>query len=430
MLLQLTVENFWSFRKPTTFSMLVPDESNPPSRNYVEAGGYRVLRAAALYGANASGKSNFHRVFDFCKVLLLQGSAIEASIDVWPFLLDPACANAPSQFEFELLIDDVRYSYGFRVDRERIHGEWLFQTKDPNGEEERIFERTGEDGPYEFGECLRDSLEHARLIEKTTRPNRLFLKQAAELNLKEILPAFLWFFRVLQPIGANSRYAGLVSMIRKDAGFRERLAGLLADVDTGIRGLDTRGLVLGNLTGQSTFVVDDPDAEGERELIPEGGQLISVVWQTSRFDTEKHEVRFNPKQESDGTKRFMHLAPALFHSSEDTVFVIDEVDRSLHTLLVRNFVERFLDDDSKPRRQLIFTTHDTNLLTTELLPPEAIWFAEKDQSGATDLYSLAEFNPEQLEKLGPSLEAGYLAGRFGAIPFIADRDRLGWLKKE
>lgn len=428
MLLQLTVENFWSFRNPTTFSMLVPDESSPPRRSYIDIDGYRVLRAAALYGANASGKSNFQRIFIFCGTLVTRGSEIDAPLGTSPFLLDPGCREAPSRFEFELLLEGIRYSYGFRLDRKQILGEWLFRTKSRDAEEERVFERSGEEGvPFEFGDCLGESLEHARLIERSTRKNQLFLTQAAELNLQETLPIYHWFSRSLQPIEPSSLFRGLARRIRADARFRDDLATLLGNIDTGIRDLETRAQVL---------EIDWPDVdkvvldEGSEDLLEEDGKIKRLSWRTSRVNTEGKPVPFQPWQESDGTKRFMHLAPALLDERKDAVFIIDEIDRSLHPLLTRAFVEKFLDDNRRPERQLIFTTHDTNLLTTELFPPEAIWFAEKDAVGATALYSLAEFNPEQLEQLGPSLEAGYLAGRFGAIPFIADSSRLGWRKDE
>lgn len=430
MLLQVTVENFWSFRNKTTFSMLVPDESNPTSRNYVEVGGYRVLRAAALYGANASGKSNFHRVFSFCGLLIMRGSDVDEPIGVSPFLLDPASRQAPSRFEFELLIDGIRYSYGFELNRNRVLREWLFRSESLEAGEERVFERGESDEPIEYGEYLEDSEAHARLIEKSTRSNQLFLTQAAKLNLKEILPVYRWFSRSLQPIQPNAPYSRLVSRIRDDVSFREGMVTLLSGIDTGIQGLETRETVLD--VDPEPGEVLEPLFLGasDEQLLSDDGKIKRLSWRTKRINSEGKLVRFQAWQESDGTKRFMHLAPVLLDHHKDAFFIVDEIDRSLHTLLTREFIDKFLDDDTNPQRQLIFTTHDTNLLTTELFPPEAIWFAEKDTAGATDLYSLAEFNPDQLEQLGPSLEAGYLAGRFGAIPFIANQDRLGWLKGE
>ncbi|MCA9709814.1 MAG: ATP-binding protein, partial [Myxococcales bacterium] len=135
-------------------------------------------------------------------------------------------------------------------------------------------------------------------------------------------------------------------------------------------------------------------------------------------------------EESDGTRRLVGLSPPLFALMRTpTAVIIDELDRSLHTLLCRNRIEGFLDADPSSSGQLIFTTHDTNLLDLTLLPRDSIWFVEKDRSGGSTLYSLAEFKEEQLEQLGSNLERGYLSGRFGAIPFLGDPKRLGWTKK-
>ena len=136
-------------------------------------------------------------------------------------------------------------------------------------------------------------------------------------------------------------------------------------------------------------------------------------------------------EESDGTRRLVGLSPPLFSllGSCATVFV-DELDRSLHTLLSRHLIERFLSTESVSSGQRLFTTHDTNLLDLGLLPADSIWFVEKDSGGRSTLYSLAEFKPEQLDRLASRLEQGYLEGRFGAIPFLGDPRRLGWLKTE
>jgi hypothetical protein len=136
-------------------------------------------------------------------------------------------------------------------------------------------------------------------------------------------------------------------------------------------------------------------------------------------------------EESDGTQRLLDLAPVLYHSKspssvEASIFVIDELERSLHPLLTRLFLGHFLGQTAGPTSQLIFTTHDTNLLDLALLPRDAVWFVEKNRQGASSVYSLAEFNGDQLDKLGGRVEEGYLQGRFGAIPFFGDLRRLGW----
>ena len=166
-------------------------------------------------------------------------------------------------------------------------------------------------------------------------------------------------------------------------------------------------------------------------IVEENGKSVSRLKIVLEHSTRSGStVAFPLAEESDGTQRLLHLLPVLFHRTKGPCTVIDELDRSLHTSLTRRFVEEFMAMASGAMSQLIFTTHDTNLLNGRLLPPGAIWFVEKDDDGASHLHSLAEYPAAQIEHLLEHLEEGYLQGRFGAIPFLAHRDNLGWQSEE
>lgn len=435
MLLQFSVENFRSFRDKATFSLLVPEGSSAKEHTYFEESGYRVLRAAALYGANASGKSNFSRAIATSAQLIQTRTQADEPLPVVPFRLDAKQTTAPTTFEFELLLDGTRHSYGFSLDRKRIHSEWLFRTRGDE-DEELVFERGAKTDDWKFGPLLEAVGDRVHFVAEGTRPNQLFLTEAIDRNLATLRPVYDWFSESLTIIAPEARYFGLERRVRDDAAFRQEIVKGMAAVDTGIVGVSTQSkpVDLKIRSEQPSFL--EAVREGafdtfDGALVEKEGayQLLRLV--TKRRDAQDKDVEFSLGDESDGTVRFMHLVPALSESVlTGSLLVVDELDRSLHTLLTLRFVREFLAQPAENRRQLIYTTHDTNLLTRDLLPPEAVWFTEKDMRGATSLYSLAEFDQEQLTALGPSLEAGYLAGRFGAIPFLADRTRLGWVGSE
>jgi uncharacterized protein len=440
MLVQFTVENVLSFRDKTIFSLRAL-EGAPPSRAYVEQHGFRLLRCAAIYGANASGKSNFVQGLMLCRRLILHGTRSNKKLSIQQFRLDPSSTDAPSQFEFELLFSGTLYSYGFRFNSDTILEEWLFRTPS-EGSEELLFERrfdekTPEKTVFEFGSALSDDASRRQFlgfVGEGTRRNQLFLSEATERNVAELEFLLDWFREGLRIIGPDTRHPFLVRRVAEETGFRKFLESYLASADTGIAGLAT--------TKSEAKVHLPPDLaadlqekfeqglldSGEHMLMKEEGKWVSHVLRTRHRDSSGNDVEFSLEDESDGTRRLMHLAPALhtLQQGPSRTLVVDELDRSLHPLLTRKFVRDFLDRKDQRQEQFIFTTHDTNLLSRDLLPAEAVWFVEKDSTGCSRLYSLAEFEPSQLEKLGDTLEAGYLSGRFGAIPFFADRKRLNW----
>ncbi len=448
MLVQFSVENFLSFKEEITFSMVAAKKGNHADHIVKEnrAGKTPLLHAAAIYGANASGKSNLATAISFAQELIATGTRSDQTISVMPFKLDEDALKKPSKFEFVIKRKGVIYTYGFKLNSEKVLEEWLFAK--PAKREVRYFERitSGKDKVrVEFGPSfIRNSSKGKQFLEfvaQGTRPNQLFLTEAIERNVKELKPLMDWFKDVLLVIPAGAKHLTLELTTHEDKSFTKFLGDFLATAGTGVQGIATEEEPL----DFDKYFPDMPDdirrnissfskgtkvalrtPEGEQYGITRGeqGQPLFVLLKTQHRTKEGRLTSFDVKEESDGTQRLMHLAPALYAiRTSETVLIVDELDRRLHPLMSKMFLEAVIGSkDANQNWQFIFTTHDTNLLDIDLLRRDEIWFVEKNESGVSHMYSLAEF------KIRPDLkiQKGYLNGRFGAIPFIGDLRKLGW----
>jgi AAA15 family ATPase/GTPase len=445
MLIQFVVENFLSFRDKQILSMRAPEPGaarigaafEEGKQQTVRAGGEEILRCAVLYGANASGKSNLVRALDFVRSLILDGTASNTPIARHPFKLDPACSARPSRFELVFVHDDVLYSYGFALDSERIHAEWLY--RGPEGSDELLFRREldAASGQYVFevGDALASEPVRKQFYEflhQGTRAHQLFLHEAQERNAPELDAPLTWFRHRLLVIYPHESFVGLPAHVADEPAFADFLSSLLARADTGISQVFAEKRIFQSeaLWKQSVALLDGRDFV----VMPSG----SLVRTREPQEVENIELKtfhtggnvralFGFDEESEGTQKLMLLAPVLHRDprSASSVYVFDELDRSFHPLLTRFFLQEFLNaNDGDKATQLICTTHDTSLLDVNLLPPSSIWFVEKDREGSSHLYSLDEFDESQIAALRDQTEEGYLAGRFGAIPFFGNRQRL------
>lgn len=450
MLVQFSVENFLSFDEEQVFTMVATGGDQHPAHLVpdVPRKGESLLRAAALYGANGAGKSNLVQAIRFAKNLIVDGTRGTQAIPVRPFKLGKE-AGRPSKFEFIIKTGGVLYNYGFRLDASRIQGEWLYAT--PHKHEVKYFERTtSQDGKvtFEVGPALsgRSSKQKQFLdfVAQGTRPNQLFLTEALERNVSEAKPIIEWFEQALLVTTAEEQDFNLEARAHISQEFIGFLASFLRVADTGIEDItpstqpfdfdqhvpswpqiqryalrvelrQTEPNDLIRIIGDNgTPLMLTPGINGEPLLV----SLLPL-----HRATGGRPVRFEMWEESEGTQRLIHLLSFLFalKKGPEQVLVLDELDRRLHPLLSRLLIQTIFAEGGEGRHsQIIFTTHDTNLLDLELLRRDEIWFAEKDKGGASHLYSLAEFKTRTDLKI----EKGYLNGRFGAIPFIGDVHRL------
>lgn len=452
MLIQFTIENFLSFRDEVTFSMVAVNSDSQHSDHLAqnEAGeGRSILPIAAIYGANAAGKSNLIKAMSFVQDLVVRGTRSGQSIPVSTFKLGNYSSH-PSKFELIFTYAGSQYSYGFRLNRDQILEEWLYGIPKNRKREVMYFERTTSttrETTVEYGARLKDkntNQQRLEFIAEGTRHNQLFLTEAVDRNVQSLEPVADWFKKVLTIISAEASYIGLEMRLRNDEAFTDFLSKFLHFAGTGIDSISTEKVDLNfdrhfpslpeSMREKISQQIEDLDKnsaaiietnKGGRMIVSKNSEnRVSVTELRTRHLSEDGKlIDFSLNEESEGTQRLIHLLPSLFLLKQDSekVVFLDELDRRLHPQLSRRFVEVELGCRNK-NNQLIFTTHDTNLLDLDLLRRDEIWFVEKNQQGSSSCYSLAEF------KIRPDLkvEKGYLNGRFGAIPFFGNIQSLGW----
>lgn len=394
MLIRFRASNFRSLRDEVELSMVASsfeDDSGPLVP--CEALGCSLLRVAAIYGANAAGKSNVLAAMWFMGDAVWGSHRIlrpDERMPIQPFLLDPKTSLEPAQFEADFLLDGIRYRYGFRLDSVRIHGEWLYAY--PNRRPQLWFSRA--DGPqpaFTFGKHLKGN---HRAIASLVRNNSLFLSAAAENNHPALSPIHQWLARLRQ---GQVHSPGPLSLYLQSQswgeGLDERLLAFLTQADLGIAGWNITQNGAHGLQGSNPKI----------ELL-------------HRVGRDGEGIKLPLHFESQGTQTWLALSATVLTALDSgTVLSIDEFDASLHPHLALEVVRIFEDPERNPKNaQLIFNTHDTNLLSS--LRRDQIWFVEKDEGGATHLYPLTDFKPRK----GENLERGYLQGRYGAIPFLGD----------
>ena len=435
MLIQFTFRNFRSFPNETTLSMVAEklksqDKALDENNVFAVDDKLSLLTSAAIYGPNASGKSNVIKALEFMRAQVLrvsEGSKPKLS----PFLLDAVAAGEPSQFEVVFLANGIRFRYGFEMSADKVRSEWLYGS--PTGRQRLVFEREGQS--FRFGKNYRYLRGYTRLV----RPDYLLLAVLAlDTSEDEIGVCFEWFYsltivsNLLDPDLADFARQSLLSWWLADG-----IKNLVSRLDVGINDLWMAKQKESSLEDdvpsrrvrppESIFDLGDP-VHNDDELVIETSH--------TRFGSEgkpEGEVVFNlDSDESEGTKKLFVLAglvlvtlglneskfvsPKLGPLQTATVLVIDELDARLHTRLTREIVGLFNDRRTNPdHAQLIFTAHDTNLLNNRLFRRDQIWFVEKDLRGASQLYSLAEFKGVRNDK---DFESGYMQGQYGALPFV------------
>jgi AAA15 family ATPase/GTPase len=415
MLVEFRINNFRSLRDEQVLS-LVASKDKTLKDTHTHATGIsaapNLVRSAVVYGANASGKSNLIKALQYMRGLVTDSAAAiqpGQTFAVQPFRLDIDSANQPSEFEVTFLLDGVRYQYGFAMTAQRVVSEHLLVYKafKPQRWFTRRFDKdTGKD-VYEFGPGLKGP---KNLWEGATRPNSLFLSMAVQLNSDALRPVFNWFANRLVIFNEQTQLNPQVSiqMLKQNDGHKE-ICNFLYAADISIAEIDVETR---KVPGQA---VHFDFAGGKTEVRSEEMEEHKL-----RFHhiTEQGKAVFDLMDESSGTRNLLFLAgPVLDILSKGLTLVVDELDTSLHTLLVRELVRLFHRPEiNTGGAQLIFTTHDTSLLDApNLLRRDQVWFVEKDRNQASALVSLSEFSPRKNE----ALERGYLMGRYGGVPLIS-----------
>jgi uncharacterized protein len=424
MFIQFTVSNFLSIKEPVTLNMTAMSSVREFSdSNIIQKNKLNLLKSAAIYGANASGKSKLLYALNFFDTFIRQSfreTQAGDKINVSPFKLNSRFVKLPSSFELSFLIGDVKYRYGFELDKNKIHTEWLFSTA--KIKEVPLFIRQNQNFKIH-----KDFKEGKGLGDKT-RSNALFISIVAQFNGEKSKSILEWFmnFNVISGMEDES-YEGFTAGLLTNAKKKKKIMEFVTGADLGITGMkvDEFEVTIDRLPKAM------PDDDKKRLLeLSNGRQAYELFTLHDVYDSKGKKVGTEifdfDDAESEGTKKYFRLAgPILDTLEKGGVLFIDELDARLHPILTKFIVKLFNSPKTNKSAQLVFVTHDTNLLSACNLRRDQIWFAEKDRVGATKLYSLGEYKLASGKvRNDASFEADYLKGRYGAIPYLGELNKL------
>lgn len=448
MLIRFTVENFLSFRDKIVFSLIPGRGMLKPQHKSKPIKGTSVLKTAVVFGANASGKSNLIKAIEFGKRLVLNGSKTEQPITFDVFKLDKKSVRDNSRIEYEIQHKNKNYAYGFIFNSKEITEEWLFEINKKS--ETKIFERSNTNNFDLSFLSKKNKKEETQFIEftaKGTPRNQLFLTQIRNTNvienvsdISDILNVIDWFQNALTVIYPNSKNIGKKFELLENTDLQVLFTEMLDYFDTGIDGIDFMeidfdevevpsevkddirndllndksekiGAFLSNLKDDKYYIITkSKDRELEAKLLKTKHKVVGGTFEL-----------FDLKDESDGTRRIMDLIPFIIDFFKGgNVFIVDEMERSLHPNLIYDLFDFFLSKCDNVNSQFIVASHESTLLTQKLLRKDEIWFAVKDKEGVSYLHSLEDYNI----RFDKEVRRDYLLGRFKGIPKLGNRSEL------
>ncbi|NET85047.1 MAG: ATP-binding protein [Moorea sp. SIO1F2] len=440
MLVEFSVENYRSFKERQTFSMVASKKKTGQDSNSFpmpNVKSLRLLTSAVVYGPNASGKSNLVRAIQTMRQIVLQsatGMQLGSRWNIEPFRLNVDCQQKPSCFEIIFIQDNIRYQYGFSLDKERVYEEWLIAY--PKGRPQTWFERNylSEEQGYRwyFGPGLKGEKER---IKGFVRPNSLFLSHAAQNNHPQLGNIFEWFrykLNLLPSRLSSLRPAHLTTLkCAEYQKFMEKVFNLMKGADIGMSNIKIEQQTLDDIVKKmpekiqedlkdtinkiikNSDIMRNNDNSSEVESVISYPQVLALY----KMNDSEQTIPFDLEDESDGTQRLFEMGGYLIDALDNgEILIIDELERSLHPVISTYLIKEFNDKAANQNNaQLIVTTHDTTFLDRDIFNQDQVWFTEKDSNNSTQLYPLLDFKPRQDE----SLQKGYLKGRYGAIPFVS-----------
>lgn len=448
MLVRFVVSNYLSFGEETEFNMLTGSVRRKKEHIY-QFGDIELLKTAAIYGPNGAGKSNLIRAILLLKEIVTNDMGLEEYY-IDSFRLEPFYKKTPTQLEIEFIKDNKNFSYGVSIQNGIFLEEWLFETGIKK--EKLIFERKKINGQTKIKvtenlfQSAEDKLRIKLYEEELLADNKPLLKMfmSAKKVYSEIKMVFDWFEDDLKIIDAGSKVFALPLQYYFSDTFKAFVNDIFKTFQTGIKRLELKSIGL-----DLYFGVDDSDQaeeikrqlnlkdntiENSFKIIHEPGSnhLAFAVKENDKVVVKRlvsihetingQEIEFEIGEESDGTQRILDFLPVFFDVFlEDKTIIIDEIDQSLHPHLLKKIIDKFVNDNNT-KGQLIFTTHDSNLLDQNTFRQDEIWFTEKKKTGETTMYPLSDFKI----RYDLDIEKGYLKGRFGAIPFLGNFDDLNW----
>lgn len=420
MLLNFTFKNYKSYADTCNFSM-VANKDKSHEDNLITIGKDRISKSRIIYGANASGKTSFIDALEFIKIFsMMSNNLVENNrIGIIPYKFRQKFSSIPSEFSLTFIKNSVKYCYSFSCTFEKVIDEKLdvYNSAKPTN----IFTRTNTD-EYKFNTDVKQLNE----IRTKNTKNKLFLLTAATWNYEKVKPVVDYILNdiiVLHDISQPTKYnIGYIIENNDLEEYKKFCLDFLNNADISISDFEINAQKIKELGRQAEFmtklmnVIVNNDPEQMKKF---GNSDVFNIKTIHNINNENNSFSYPLEliEESDGTQQLFHFAPSLFYTfKEGKVLLIDEIDRSLHPLLVEYIIKKFYDKNLNTNNaQLICNTHDTNLLHLDLFRRDEIWFTERNNASAsTEMYALSDFSPRKDE----NIEKAYLLGRYGGIPFV------------
>lgn len=442
MILRFIVENIASFKKAVEFNTFPSSKSHSHENHKMACGHAVALRMSAIYGANGAGKSNLLVALNLLRGLVRKESLRNFTLyDGLAFKFDSACADKPSGMAIEFYYNDNVFYYHIEFDSEKVSLEELYLSK--KTKDIKLFVRKnssiGINEDY-FGKGFNS--QFVDVLDRLVRPDMLFLSFMGKYYPGEmplVNEAYHWFMDKLQVVLPYSFARTVPHMFDTDSRFSELVNSVMPELKTGISRLEVRKEIISeeNAKGNDRMLQLIKQAKlqpGKPQVmeINQAGEISNIVFEGNvvymktlvaiHKMEDGSDVDMSIAHESDGTRRLIEYMPLFYDiTQEDSVYVVDEMERSIHPILIKNLVTKLSQSDTA-KGQLIFTTHESALLDWNIFRPDEIWFAQKDAEQATQLYPLSDFNIHKTA----NIENGYLNGRYGGIPFLSNLKDLHW----
>ncbi len=434
MLVQFSVRNYKTFKDEAKLTLFASnyDKTTLEADNVFEVPkfGLRLLKSAVIYGANASGKTKLVEALLVLKQLVVH-TENTPNLNIEPFLLSTETEHEPTEFEIIFIHEEEMYRYGLIVSKTKVHFEWLYQK--PKTKEVELFYREGQSfvtHPQKFrkgGLVAKEGL---------IREDTLLLSISARFNENVSLKVVEWLRELIVGYNWDDNYvAGFsIGMTHENEDLRTKALGMLKSADIGIDEIRPKAYRKdGNHFFDGILGLDELvryyNHQAEISKSPADMEIPDLLTEHKKYDAEKKAVGnvvFSLLvNESEGTRKyFAYSVPILESLGTGTPLIIDEFEAKLHPNLVKSIVELFNSAETNPNNaQLIFTTHDSNLLGEELFRRDQIWFIEKNRYGAANLYSLASFKTDEVRKKD-NFEENYLKGKYGGVPVLGNFSSL------
>ena len=447
MLIRLVINNFLSFGEEREFNMLPNERYKKLPHHTYSVGSKSVLKLAAVYGANAAGKSNLVKAISFISYLV-HNESLPQRLGGWHFRLNNEAHHNPITLAIEFQAKTTAFVYALQLVGSTLTAEELYESGLGESEDRLIFERTVRDNQVrvrfedsfykeEKNKVLQQLLENNLLVRE--KPAIKYLTTLKIPHLSIIQEAVDWLQQSLKVVGPDDPARALAYFMSKDRTMLNYTNNMIQAYNLGIDGIQIAKSSLHDFFGRDSvqqineikehlakagtgIITMTNDGGNEYTIVQEGDDIWVQQLQTIHAGASGKERVFSLDHESDGSRRLLHFIPVFQEVVlQPVVYVIDEIERSLHPTIIKELIAKF-SEDPKTEGQLIFTTHESNLLDQDILRRDEIWFAEKDSFGSTDLYSLSKFR----EHHTMDIRKGYLTGRYGGIPFTGNLEELNW----